>query len=691
MSDSKRNLGQLFNQAATQDNPIHGLRQFLGEQRRIEEARDPNDLSHKWRFVGYVLDLGYEHARIITSDPYKIAVGGIPRGSFLIMTPADLLTSADTNNLPPHFTLLRVTGVSTTPLSNQVQQTYFELHKRAMPELDVWTQGELQWGALDCDVLGMFYADPNDATRLAYSGDVNNVVSAHRYQVFAPDRPLLEMIVNGTVGAEMPATIGNLRATECQFGTVPAGDAIPVHVSMRDFAGRRTAMFGKTRLGKSNVVKLLAQGMLDATAGESPVHVGQLIFDLNGEYANDNPQDGSRSIRSANADRCDVYALTARPNTPSHPLRMNFYEQPDSSMAVLASMLRQDERNSGYIAAFASVGIPSSAETRRLPDGREKIRAIRKIQMFWAVLNTAGFPADEPRLRGLQLASGHTRGFDPHFAAANRQTVHGSNPSAAPSNLSQLASELEAFATYVRENGPASLTSSSVGNLFDADDLAVLNFLVPGPGRSGPVVLQPYRQFHDPNAGDFITEILGRLDDGRTVILDLGNATDQIRRHFADMLSRAVFGHQEAKFVSDRLAGHYIQLYFEEAHNLFPIGDKDLTGPYARFAKEGAKFHIGMVYSTQSPSTINRDLLAQTENFFVGHLSSEDEAKALTRSQGAFAGIEADILRARTPGYMRMLTQAHRFVIPVQAHKFEARAAVATPTSPPSPNGRRRI
>jgi DNA helicase HerA-like ATPase len=145
-----------------------------------------------------------------------------------------------------------------------------------------------------------------------------------------------------------------------------------------------------------------------------------------------------------------------------------------------------------------------------------------------------------------------------------------------------------------------------------------------------------------------------------------------IRRYFADLLSRAVFTHQEEKFVSNALGDHFVQLYFEEAHNLFPVDDKDLTGVYARFAKEGAKFHIGMVYSTQSPSTINRELLAQTENFFVGHLASQDEAKALSRVQVAFAGIEQDILRAKTPGYMRMLTLSHRFVVPVQARKFEA-------------------
>src|SRR5690606_147623 len=165
-------------------------------------------------------------------------------------------------------------------------------------------------------------------------------------------------------------------------------------------------------------------------------------------------------------------------------------------------------------------------------------------------------------------------------------------------------------------------------------------------------------------------EILDLLDKGKTAILDLGNATDEMRKYFSDMLSKAVFAHQEEKFVDSALGNTYVQLYFEEAHNLFPPDSKDLTDVYSRFAKEGAKFHIGMVYSTQSPSTINRELLVQTENFFVGHLSSQDETRALTRMQVAFTGVEEDILRSRTPGYMRMLTMSHRFVIPVQADLY---------------------
>lgn len=183
--------------------------------------------------------------------------------------------------------------------------------------------------------------------------------------------------------------------------------------------------------------------------------------------------------------------------------------------------------------------------------------------------------------------------------------------------------------------------------------------------------MRPYRIYHSSKAGNYAGEILAHIDKGQTVILDLGNASDELRRYFADGLSSEIFSHQEQKFTSGTLGEHFVQLYFEEAHNLFPKDGKDFTGVYARFAKEGAKFHIGIVFSTQSPSTINQELLAQTENFFIGHLSSQDEAKSLGRVQVQFAGLEEEIMRSRTPGYMRMLTRSHRFVIPVQTHRFK--------------------
>ena len=658
---------EFFHKLEYQNSPLAALTDFLEAEERYEQSRQ----IEKMRFVGYVLDIGYDEAKIITSDPYKIAVGGIPRGSFLILAPSSLA------DLPPHFSLLRVMETAPTPLSVQVQQTYFELHKKSMPELDIWTQSELQWGALKCAVLGMYYPDPVSRDKIAFAGDVNSVVSAHRYRVYAPDEALLDIIVNGLVcpTSSSPVVIGHLRPTENQLaallGPVSAsGTSTPVRVSVDDFKGARTAMFGKTRLGKSNVVKLLAQAIIDATASDKSV--GQLIFDINGEYANDNPQDGSRSIRSANADVCDVYALTQRAGTPSKPLRLNFYEQPDSGIGILASLLEQDNRKSIYMGAIGSVQLPSIEQARDEPDIGAKIRGVRRIQMYWAILHAAGFTANESALSGLRLKGSPAckTAFDPHFRKELRDLIHGKDKAPDEArDLDAMTAELRAVARFAHDNPD----DPEIKRALKPDDLALLGFLQPKLASSaGPVVLNRYIKYHSPAATDFVVEILSALDAGRTVILDLGNANDQIREFFSEMLSRHVFAAQEDKFTADRLGQHYVQLYFEEAHNLFPAGNQGLTGIYARFAKEGAKFHIGMTYSTQSPSTIYGELLTQTENFFVGHLSSAIETAALAKLQRAFAGVEEEIMRSRTPGYMRMLTQSHRFVIPVQARLFEA-------------------
>jgi hypothetical protein len=653
-----------FTDAEYQDSPLRALNDFLKAEKQKEAAKRYEEM----QFVGYVLEIGFDEAIVITSDPFKQAVGGVPRGSFLIMAPDSL------EGLPPHFSLLRVSDTAPTPLSREVQQTYFELHKKSMPELDIWTKGELQWGALSTRVLGMFFPDLENSNEVLFSGDVNNVVSAHRYKVYAPTKDLLEIIVNGTVRPVSQFPIGKLRLTECTlpFASVRQPD-IDVNVSTIDFRGYRTAMFGKTRLGKSNVVKIIAQSIIETTARDKSV--GQLIFDINGEYANDNPQDGSRSLRSAYPDRCSVYALTLRPDTPSEPLKLNFYEQPDSCIQILRTLLEQSHQTAQYVRSFSSVQLPNIDDVLQLQPGSQRTRAVRKIQMYWAILKKAGFPVDESRLRHLNLTGGSQHApshFDPHFNQRLIVAVYGqTNHFVSRRNLDELRNHFEEVEEFRQQNRSDPAFKTQSGPLFDADDEALLGFLNPVTG-GGPRILRPFMVYHDPQAGDFVQHILESLDNGQSVILDLGNAADEIRRYFSDLLSRAVFSHQERKFTSNNLGDHFIQLYFEEAHNLFPRDVKDLTGVYARFAKEGAKFHIGIVYSTQSPSTINKELLAQTENFFVAHMSSQDEANVLAKLQVEYEGLQQDILHTRTPGYMRMLTFSNRFVIPVQVNKFEA-------------------
>ena len=649
--------------AASQNHPIRKLSDFLAKEDKLETAK----LHDKRRFVGYVLDIGYDEITIITCDPFKVNVGGVPRNSMLIMVPSAFKQNG--TEVPPHFTLLRVLDTAPTPLSSEVQQTYFELQKKSMPELDIFTQGELQWGALKTQVLGMFYPHPEKEDTVEFSGDMNNYVSAHKYQVFAPDDVLLDLVNNATVPMENRFQLGKLRLTECRLPlpTRPRPE-VDIFLSTTDFMGTRTAMFGKTRLGKSNVVKLIAQSIFETTAESK--NVGQLIFDINGEYANDNPQDDNLSIRSAYPDRCVVYALTKKESTPSKPLKIDFYQHPDNGHRILGTLLREAGRSSIYIDRFLSVDVPSFSQLKEIEPG-DKLRAERKILLYWAILNKAGFTANESQL-SKKLS------FNPNLNAATMKKVFGDDDSQwpTPSSLDELR---QFFEVVVDADRSSKLPSSTKGKtLFDADDEALFNFFKPTSSISaGPGILQKERRYHDPKAGNFVDEILNELDEGMAVILDLGNANEEVLQYFSRELSTAVFGHQTTKFVNNRLLTadgkhkHYIQLYFEEAHNLFGNNDtSDDTKIYRRFAKEGAKYHIGMVYSTQSPSTVNSDLLAQTENFFIAHLASQDDVNRLAKINVAYDSMKGDILQAKTPGYIRMLTRSHRFVVSMQALRF---------------------
>src|SRR5262249_34595542 len=154
------------------------------------------------------------------------------------------------------------------------------------------------------------------------------------------------------------------------------------------------------------------------------------------------------------------------------------------------------------------------------------------------------------RLRALGLASRHARHFTPHFNNALRSAAYAaigtSTPPAHPDSLSSMVAEFEVMAEFRRDNPNDATLQSGSGPMFDADDVAMLEFLNPAAG-SGPTILRAYLPYHSPNAGDFIAEILELLDRGRTVILDLGNATDEIRRYFSDMLSSHVFRHSGEK------------------------------------------------------------------------------------------------------------------------------------------------
>ena len=510
--------------------------------------------------------------------------------------------------------------------------------------------------------------------------NLNDVVQ--HIHVFHADRSVMETMVNGTVNPQARIHFGLVRAGEDKSYLKLPHEA---YISMMDIRGKRTAMFGKTRLGKSNVVKLIVQGMLEVTARNPDV--GQIIFDVNGEYANTNPQDGDSAIATAYKDRCLPYFLKQTEGNPNAKLlRFNFFERPQDAYEVIkellpVEMIRQDALRNLFTCKLPKI--------ERFENEHEALflRRMRKVMLYWTILDAAGFESDNNRLKEGLLSLGLTVPFNPGFSTSLRKAAYMAQtklpPPPLPHNFQGLCFEMRTVAGFALQYPNDPSLSGNGYFVFDDDELIMSRFLS-GVMGEGPDMLRTCLEFHSPTATDFTTDIIRGLNEAKTIIINLGSANEQIIRYFAKSICLSIFHEQERKFVSNQLHGRYVQIYFEEAHMIFPPNSGNVIDVYSRFAKEGAKFNIGIVYSTQSPTTINCDLLSQTENFFIGHLSSHTEADYLSSVQSAFKGCQESIMRNRTPGLMQVLTYSHRYVVPIQAHQYRGLHCFSLPPQLPS-------
>lgn len=678
----------LNNKFDKSEKPLQKFKNFIFEQNEIknklEDVNSPPSskliYEKNYRYIGKFISINYQDATLITNDDVIFYNGGIPRSSFLIATLNKF--EYDKTPIPEHFMLLKVTETAPTPATQEMTKTYLEWNKKANPELDDFTKSDLKWSALKCEIVGQFYKNITSSKSevFEYASDLNFHMSPLNYNIYKPNKDILEIILNNELLSTekniMPIKLGTYRAIENQLNIHTNKDCNPeVFIEGKDILGSRTAMFGKTRLGKSNTVKLLIKNLTDKIKN-TKYKAGQLIFDVNGEYAYGNEQDQNANnkitcIKDIFPEDCIVYSLNNKNNdNKNKELKINFYNNPSQSLSILKDfIINKNGTLSKYIEAFLNVPLIDSLDTLnelKQDNSRrsEYLRAKRKVLIYWAVLFKCKYSFNDDLIKKIGNIS-------PEFAQESLEIAYDNKEIKTVKNIEDLIRQLEVFANKIKSNSTITFRKNDTEKaLFDTEDKALLDFLISDHDkRAGLSILKNFKDYHSANANDFTLEILNELDEGKIVILDLASATDEIRRYFSNMLSKGIFSHQENKFITNNLNNHYIQVYFEEAHNIFPK-DNDPSNIYARFAKEGAKFNIGIVYSTQSPSTINKELLNQTENFFIGHMSSPAEVKFLSNLNVEFIGVEHDILKNKQKGYMRVLTNSHRFVIPIQINLF---------------------
>lgn len=636
------------------------------------------------RFIGYIYKMNYSEAFLLTNDSWKRNLGGIPHNCFLCAT--SYTNFSESSPLNQEVLLLRVTEHQPLPMDDELTRTIIDQHKQRttsditdnLDGFDPITHSELQFGGIRTRIIGTFYIKDGE---LNLGSDVENYFSSSHLRVFKPEDDSLQQIVNfvdpvklrrATEDAQRlgfrerpePFNIGTIRYTSSN--RTQQSNNVEVFIHPSDFLSRRTAIFGMTRTGKSNTVKsLIASVQLSALRSNNSV--GQLIFDINGEYANANQQDEGSSIANVFEDNVIRYRGLETPGFED--LRLNFYDNPAEGLMFLNRLTANDPyRDQNDLSIFLNDSLEE-------PDEHDLITRWRlKRAIYQCILYQAGF--SEPD------------NFEIRFTVAQRildnipRFLDADNPPQIPNpnngiSLNQACDFFryarEANMNHNNEHGHGLRRDGQVErDWLDVNATAYLNVLErknESNGRfRGYRAIAEYSSYHSANqSGNININIYNHLREGRIVILDLSVGLETIRRANAESIASYIFNTSMQSFYQG-LNSPNIVLYIEEAHNL--VGKNEpIDNTWPRIAKEGAKANLSLVYATQEPSSIHPNILANTENWFVTHINNDDELRTLSKFYD-FRDFVDSIKTAQDVGFARIKTLSSPFVVPTQISHF---------------------
>ena len=674
MMNAQRSIGQ---QIISRD---------LRVQRLLEDAA----------LIGGIYTMGFEDCFVLTNDLWKRNAGGIPQHCFLVATamqPGQAPEQAEDEEV----ILLRVIGPASLPAEAELVSVRAEAMREIVTSegieasstpsaiLDVLTRNEIQFSAVKAKILGTFYEiEVSGRPLLTFGSDIETFYSASRYKVYKPygqslsiiasyPEMTLEEVQQHQESENQPARVrigtvrytSSMRRRQRDEGS-ERSTAVPVKINIEDFIAMKTAIFGMTRLGKSNTMKTLATAIFQHSQ-ETSQSIGQLLFDPAGEYANVNVQDQT-ALAQIGTDYVTIFRFGASGQEAGvRPLSTNFFADQtiDVTWSIISAYLSQgSHRTSGYVISFLAANV--IGPERQEDDRSAWNRARRRRTVLYATLLKANFAPP--------------RNFSVRFAA-NRDVVQAVNTvlqrngydpiqSDGHGNLTLNAGNLQ---TWVEALFDAQNAQGFPANWIDSEMDALLTVFRGSVGL-GYRLLEPLRVFHSPTAvRDYAEEVLAELVDGKIVIVDLSLGNETVLKFISERIINHIITDAARRFADGR-EPHNLQIYLEEAHRLFNR-DRFVTpneaDPYVRLAKEAAKFKIGLVYATQEVTSVDPIILSNTSNWTVTHLNNKIEVKELSKYYD-FEDFAELTLKAEDVGFVRLKTRSGRYIIPTQIDLFNS-------------------
>jgi len=573
-------------------------------------------------FIWNVFSINFERLNIFVKDDLKLKNNWLSLNTLLIVK----------HKVTNDQIVVRVINTASLPNDLQKMSWLIDLFKDREKDdsIDLVTRKELSWTWYECRILWMIFEDENN--KMKFGSDLSNIYATYTYEVYKPSWKELENLIKLSAGFDLNSEIKQSKlerywiirySSSIQRKVTPFSDT-PFYINPDDILARRTALFWMTRTWKSNSIKKLVQ-TVEKMNTEDRV-IWQIIFDINWEYANTNDQDWT-SIYEKYKDKVKRYSFWEK--EWFEIMKIDFFDDQNGWLQewffLLKSLLEEKSSWADYFQAFLTIDLEKPEEYEFSKS--IKTRYDRLIALYKVVLRKAWFtpdPKTELQFTGFQeldkqLWQIRWKGYCTYDEGEQWFT-----------ELWKQYNSLEHILDYKTSHCWKEWASEELKSL-----LTILTgSKVPGWDKtvSWYTKLTPYQEYHAiPKRGIdqlYYVKIIEDLSKWKLVIIDLSQGEWKVKQIYIDKLAKEIFYFNMKKFTNWEIPPNF-QLYFEEAHNIFPQNSNDLTQIYNRLAKEGAKYNIWLVYATQELSAISPSILKNTENWFISHLNNDSELNLL--------------------------------------------------------------
>jgi hypothetical protein len=179
---------------------------------------------------------------------------------------------------------------------------------------------------------------------------------------------------------------------------------------------------------------------------------------------------------------------------------------------------------------------------------------------------------------------------------------------------------------------------------------------------------------HDPSS-QLLRGLERALAEGKLCVVDISQMRGEQGLALAGVILQKLFEHNQTEFTKKESRSIPVIAVVEEAQSVLGSSAGHREGPFVAWVKEGRKYDLGAVLITQQPGSIPHEILSQGDNWFVFHLLSEGDLRAVKSANAHFSNdLLSTLLNEPIPGHGVFWSSsgATPYPIPFRALLFEA-------------------